>query len=316
MKKTWFAAAVGCVLAMGCEASPAPAPALNVPEGLSIEDAEPGFHTRMAYRAGDRVVHIETRRAERTPAEYLAADPSLPEFGVDVRITDADGALIYARIAGDGTDFADDSVAPPADRLLRERDIVVARAGLEAVGTSSALAAYGDEVRTLGEVARAFDPHTIYATPAVAVDDIVASELSGGVAAVAAAANQWKNRIALWKVHCCVPGGWHSATRTDNYSKNGAYWSAQVDYCNHGRCPEGDGMAQNCSWTSGYRNDLARAQKCSTGQGESPYSHNCNDDSHLEVIDVRHNKYYSTNDGSCHDFGANPTPDGCDPSTW
>jgi hypothetical protein len=76
-------------------------------------------------------------------------------------------------------------------------------------------------------------------------------------------------------------------------------------------------MSTVCSYTSGYRSGVPHAQVCSTGYGvTSTNSHNCNDDSHLEVIDVRHNKFYSTNNGSCHDVLANPGPDGCDPSTW
>src|SRR5690349_9335744 len=111
MNSGMIAAAMGCLFALGREAAPLTTePAPTVAEGLTVQVAGPGFRLVAAYREGDRVVHIETRRAERTPAEYLAADPSLPEHGVDVRITDAAGSLIYARIAGDGVDFADDDV--------------------------------------------------------------------------------------------------------------------------------------------------------------------------------------------------------------
>jgi hypothetical protein len=279
-----------------------------------VEEADPGFRLRLAYRSGDRVVHIETRRAERTPDAYLAMDPALPEYPVDVRITDTAGSLIYARIAGDGEDFASDVAPAPADAegaALHQEDVAVAREALASLTHAGARSlgadAFDDELRTLREVEAAFAPKAALAS----VEDVAQAEL--GV--VAAAAGSYMHRVQLWKSRCCVPGGWHSATRTDAWS--GTYWSAQVDRCNHGRCPGGDSMTVDCSYTSGWRSGLPRAGVCSTSYNAvSIWGHNCNDDSHLSVIDVRHGWLHSTSGGSCSDGGANPDPDGCDPSSW
>ena len=77
-------------------------------------------------------------------------------------------------------------------------------------------------------------------------------------------------------------------------------------------------MTEDCSYTSGWRSGTTRARACTTKYNGSSLAktHNCNDDSHLQVIDVRYNALHATDQGSCHDVWANPTPDGCDPSAW
>ena len=311
-----------CLGVAACDATTGPAvgPA-PLAEGLTIQ-AQSAEATRAAYREGERLVYIQTRKGEPLAAEYLAADPTLPAFGVDVRITDAQGEVIYARISGDGRDFAEDAPgAPWSDHTL---DIPVARAGIAALSArTDASRAKGPlelaQARALTEVSdalvagKATDGYEITygpgeATSAPSEHDIVARPPPDPPT--------YKQHIEVWQKSCCVPGGHHSGTRMDS-SANGTTWNNRVDFCNHGTCPGGSGMSYVCGFTSDWREGKSYAQMCSTGYGvTSTYSHNCNDDSHLEVIDVRHDWVYSTDDGSCHDFGANPDPDGCNPSTW
>lgn len=284
------------------------APERSLAQGVTTLEMSPGLRGKVAYRAGQRVIYVETRR-QPTPFDVLAADPTRPAFGVDVKVTDREGALLYARLSGDGAEWLAD--APVSTRAGVEQgfDLGVAREALSALSAPSATALGGQAERDA--VQEALATLSVQASK----PGPVAPE-GAPAAASLTTATTYKHRVELWSKSCCVPGGYHSATRVASW--NGSAWVGTVDFCNHGTCPNTGGMTQQCSFTSAeWRSGLARARQCSTPYTfASVWGHNCNDDAHLQVIDVRHNRLHSTSQGSCNDVGANPTPDGCNPAEW
>lgn len=285
-------------------------------QGLTVLGAGPDARATLAYRAGDRVIYLESRR-QRTPPEVLARDATTPAFTTDLRVTDRDGSPIYVRLTGDDVDWLSDA---PEPRSLagRARDIVVARQALAAVADSTTVGLppeFEAQRPVALEVVALFEAMRDGASaPSAAGDALAASELRGAFTVSAAAT--YMHRVELWSKPCCAPGSRHSAARVANW--NGSAWVSTTDFCNHGTCPNVSPMTEDCSYTSGWRSGAARARECTTkynGTSTVGY-HNCNDDSHLEVIDVRHNALHATDQGSCHDILPNPTPDGCDPSVW
>ena len=286
-------------------------------QGITVLEANPGLGAKVAYRASNRVVYVETRRESTpTPPELLAADTTLQPYSTDLKVTDRDGSLIYARITGDGADWIADAREQPRSLAGRALDLALARqalAALESPSIAGLPAGFNEEQGAVRDALAAFDAQS-RAQPSTAANSLETSELAGAQGVSAAAT--YKHRVELWSMACCVPGGRHSATRTSNW--NGKAWVSTVDFCNHGTCPNKGGMTEDCSYTSGLRSGVARARMCTTAYNVTSFlwGHNCNDDSHLEVIDVRHNTLHATNKGSCSDVGANPTPDGCDPGVW
>jgi hypothetical protein len=265
-------------------------------------------------------VFVETQRGEETPQEYLDADPTAPRFGTDVKVRDRHGAIIYARYAGEQIDPEEEEAQEhtPEQIEAHAQDVELAEEALFAA--EQALANLGPDFadfrEQVGEIGRIFE--TLIAEQMQFPEDteIAAHELSP--VTKAAASNAYKHGVWLWKAPLKKAGvtyGWHSATRIANYSGN--KWVNVKDQCNHGRCPHGDGMKLDCSYVSGKRANSRIPGHCSTkNQWASVNTHNCNDDSHLQVINIRYNKSHATDKGSCKDKGPNPDPDGCDPKRW
>ncbi|WP_394842973.1 hypothetical protein LZC95_38640 [Pendulispora brunnea] len=324
------ALALAGTLAGGCSsASDGGESAEGLRQGLTVLQAESGNTVKIAYKKDDRLVYLQTRRGEATPEEYRNDDPTLPAFGTDLKITDRVGDTIYTRVAGTHSDFdtessddADESSVPKSDSEQHAQDSEIVTEALQA--SMGAVEKLGKDFADVGDVMSAAE--SVFQTPQDddATDDdgdIEATELSAAKGTLATAdvsaakAQKKKHRIWLWKGKWIGSGTWHSSTRIANYYK-GKYHN-QKDQCNHGRCPGEKRMSLDCKYLSGWRKSSRKTGHCATGYNPiAPFSHNCNDDSHLQTINIRYNKKHSPDNGSCHDFGTNPDPDGCDPSRW
>jgi hypothetical protein len=281
----------------------------SMAQGLTVLQKTAQQSARFVYKRGERAVTIETRRGPDTPAEYLDLDDPPPPFATEVYVLDRAGSPIYVR-----AEAADDALSSPADLLLHAEDLALAPEALRAAADELAASgsSFSTEQRALTESAAALADG---GPPADADKAIVSAELV--TADVSAAPDRLKHAVALYQAPLKKAGvriGWHSATRVAYYV--GTTWTAKHDECNHGRCPGADGMSEVCHWVSAPRTTARRTAHCSTTEDwKSHNTHNCNDDSHLQVITLRYDRPYSPADGSCHDTGVNPGPDGCDPST-
>jgi hypothetical protein len=278
-------------------------------QGLTVLQLSRQETTRFVYKEGTRGVTIETRRGAPTPAEYLELDDAPPAFATEVHVLDRAASPIYVRAEASDEDDA----PPPSDPTQHAEDVALAPQALRAAAAALPAGEFDGERTVLTNIAETLAE----GLPAAAADKaIVSAELV--TADVEAAAASRKHAVALYKARLKKLGvtiGWHSATRVAYYVNN--TWTSIHDECNHGRCPKDDGMSEVCHWVSAPRKTTRRTAHCSTTENfSSVWTHNCNDDSHLQVITLRYDRPYSSDDGSCHDKGANPDPDGCDPSTW
>ena len=284
--------------------------------GLTILQMTANDATRFAYKEDDRAVVIETRRGPETPPEYLASDDPPAAYATELSVFDRDGSAIYVR-AETASSSEPEAEAPSVLRQHAE-DVALAPQALRAAAVALAARgqAFAAEQRAVADVATTLDA----ATASSSADDvaIVSEELTTNSAAVAAAPASRKHAVALYHGELKKLGiriGWHSSTRVAYYVNN--QWTSIHDECNHGRCPGESGMSEVCHYVSAPRTTVRRITHCGTSENfSSIMTHNCNDDSHLQVITLRYDRPYSKVDGACHDKGANPDPDGCDPSTW
>jgi hypothetical protein len=278
-------------------------------QGLTVFQTTAQLATRFSYKRGDSAVTIETRRGPDTPAEYLELDDAPAAYSTEVYVLDRSASPIYVRAEATG----EDDVALPADLAQHAEDLELAPEALRAAAADLATrgSSFTDELNALTRTAALLTEEV----PQAVTDKAASAELK--TASVTAAASR-RHAVALYKGELKKLGvriGWHSSTRVAYYVNN--TWTSIHDDPNHGRYPGEKGMSEVCHWVSAPRTTTRRTAHCTTSQRfDSIMTHNCNDDSHLQVITLRYDRNYSTEDGSCHDKGANPDPDGCDPSTW
>lgn len=198
-------------------------------------------------------------------------DELRPEGGADVelavRFTDSDGHNIAVRTEGAELPTGWD-VATTERFLVAE----VAAAG-EALSRRDVPEGLQPHVDALVELAFAFES---------AQADAGEDDDRGGAVPYT---TTWYKKISLWKKD--FPGyGEHSATRTKTM-RNGVMYAID-DRCNHGTCPKSGPMEKRFTCygpTVTNLSVLASPGECSTSYNvvSTPWGHNCNDDSWLQL---------------------------------
>jgi len=281
-------------------------------------------------------------RMELPPsAEELAANPELPTYQADVRISDAQGQPFHLQMGGDG--FIDPSWRMPhvenfveAQRIA---DIASLRKAVEPFRHLSVPASLdqlrfvamdiglGVEVSPNKPDSDASDP----IAPADAQPVVPAGTVSlQGIIETGAPTSVVKWDFVVRKKPATALGfvGDHSAVELRGWTSSSVI-VFRASSANHGTAASSSTMSTHCVM-SGFRSDDGthtrffynemsgttgtRLGGCSTGyRGDSSFGgHNCNDDSELQGRAAFNDRSYSTNSGNpCASTGLHNYAPGC-----
>ncbi len=302
-----FVAGYAVTSLAGCSAAPTassrPA-ASQLKEGLNILDAkDPSVGLSAAYLQNGRVVYVETRTGALKPEVVRNNDPEQPANEIDVRFVDENNLTFFAQRGGDS--FADPTwhqdvlraeghVPVQGDRTL---DFQIAAAAAKALSVA-APAGFEQHVFHLNAFAAmpnpANEPSMLKSRPRTAppidVQRPYASTWSG---TATIATDKWSMPLVELTWFYAAS---HSATTI--YANGGTVISA----CNHGNCPGGKHMSNDCT-VSSYEAATVTGETTSnltgandgTGGCQTAYdwdsgsgSHLCNDDAAYELYQAVH----------------------------
>lgn len=301
----------GCASSSPTSASTRPS-ASQLKEGLNILSAtDPAIGLSAAYLENGRVVYLETRVGALKPEVYRNDAPDEPANEMDMRFVDQNNITFYAMRGGDN--FVDPTwsadvrhamgqVPTQGDRTL-DFQLASKLASAMAVAAPSG---FQDHVFHLKAFAArpnpASDPGMLASRPAnLPAVDVQRPYASTWAGTASISTTKWSRP--------CVELTWfyaasHSAT--DMYANGGLVITA----CNHGTCPGGSHMSNDCTDSGGSQsisvdgetNANTTGANDGTGGCQTAYSwdsgsgsHLCNDDAAYELYQA---KWGTTDQGS------------------
>jgi len=296
----------------------------SLKDGLTILSADPAVGVSAAFKRAGRVVYLQTRVGTQKDPYYLKAFPSEPQNVMDARVVDQEGRTFGATIGADGfidPGWARDIQATPrittkAEGIQRNADFLLAR---DAASEFAAKAApeLADHVYHLTNITRVVpqeDAH-LQEQAAVAERTMPAERTytaNGCTTNLQEGAVYWKS-FAIIAEHSAVYG-W-------NYNGCTGSWDEYVNTCNHGTCANDSSMSYSCtSYSNGWsvwsynalldfwsrENNTTTNNGSNTGACWSGYgidvaditvygsgdpNHVCNDDSAIEIQEIRNAGY-------------------------
>jgi len=258
-------------------------------------------------------------------ASELAANAELPIYEVDAQVLDGAGQPFELQIGGDS--LLDSSWSFPVvqgfDEAGRLRDIQLMRAavpalralrlpiGLEQLRLSAIQLGLGVETR-----AEKQEDATAVTVPSGSVKvQAIESGLTSGTSSVV----KWDYRI---RVHDLFGGaGEHSSVNLRGWSASTSV-VFNANSCNHGSCANNSNNSTKCTMSGFLRDDgthtrffyIERSSNTTVSGGCTTIeewdstnalhgSHNCNDDSELQVKAIHADSAQCRDCGSCHSFG-------------
>jgi hypothetical protein len=308
---------------MGCSDAPTTShpPASQLQEGLNILDAHDaawGFNA--AYLKAGRVVYIESRMGQQKPEVYRNDSPDEPANEMDLRFVDQKDRTFWAQRGGDS--WSDktwssqigisQSIDPTLTLADRASDYDVAQEAARAL-VAALPAAYKDHSFHLGVFASmtppTSDPKLLAKiqefndkapVPAEKPDQAYGYYASTSWTQVYA--GKWSMPLVCILWTCAAS---HSAVAM--YSNpNVGYWQYVIAACNHGNCPGGSHMSDDCySWNGGgwfqygvQMNGTTTSNLTGAGDGlggcqtsynwdSGGYDHLCNDDAAYELWEAK-----------------------------
>jgi hypothetical protein len=303
---------------VGCSNGPSGSshpPASQLQEGLNILDAHDaawGFNA--AYVQGGRVVYIESRSGTLKPEVYRNDSPDVPANEMDLRFVDQGNHTFWAQRGGDawvdttwtpeiGVTQAYDSSVTLAGRTL---DYDIAQVAAKAL-VAALPASYKDHAYHLNAFAAMVpptkDPALLahiqeFNEKAPTPEQARAYGTYSDSTWTQVYAGKWSMPLVCFLWTCAAS---HSAVAMYSNPDVGA-WIYEIAACNHGNCPGGSNMSDDCySWNGGawfqYGVQLNGATTSSlTGSGDGlggcqtaynwdsgGYNHLCNDDAAYEL---------------------------------
>ncbi len=317
------AGSVGIVLALGAcgsaeQGSAEQGAVGSATEQLSVLEAdEAAGKLQVRYESGGRELIYDLRLGPDmlTPPskEELSADPDLPKSEVDARVLDANGAVIYMQMGGDG--FIDPSWAMPqikdvdeAGRVADIRLMTAATSAFRGLKTSVRLQALQQTAVQIGKGVDA-EPATT-APDSLSVPDAILARGTTGV-------KGWDFQVRKHDLKKLgIKYGEHSAVLLRGKGTRGVIVFTAVS-CNHGNCANASSMSTHC--TSPLFSDDGSYSRyfypdgCTTPYGwdSTGGKHNCNDDSELQGRAVTKDRLQSTTGGSCSSAGLHDYAPGC-----
>lgn len=274
----------------------------GVEEGLGFESASPEQGLSGTFTLEGRTIRFDALRGE--PDEGDALTP------VDARFAGVAGDSFLVQAGGHGLVRPEWDLADARDAEGRRADfelVLAAATALADADLPEALALERDALVALGRTmqdtpldvtAEGFHPSAaIYCDPGYRHTASVRHQRVSFAAAVCLAAG--------------IPDAQHSAVRMCSYRVSTTCGESLVgckSSCNHGTCWSSM-VTTSCSYKSGWRsntyppfqNTASGTGACTTAYGFCSGTHVCNDDSLVQLNNVRYNTSYSSTGGTCGD---------------
>ncbi len=262
-------------------------------EGLTIDPAEP-YHLRGSFSQDAVTIHFEAIRGERNPDAVTKDDPNAPEYAVDARFYEDNGANFLLSTGGHGLeDEAWAQTSSDFDPDTRVEALKLVGPLVTALKNADLPVVFELERNRLIELGSSIGNVEFVHVP------------TGDVpyACTNAFVHQMhvRNKAAFE-----LPVGNHTAVFVDSWFLGTSctwLYVGRQESCNHGTCATSAEMATYCTWESGYRAYSFPAFQvysaysngsCSTFY--NPWStlggHNCNDDSYFQIQNIRNDTYY------------------------
>jgi hypothetical protein len=301
----------------------------SLKEGLTILSSDPAVGVSAAFKRDGRVVYLQTRVGPLKEKLYRDTFPNEPLHEMDARVVDQEGRTFGLVIGADSLiepGWAKEiqtagHIMTKAEGIHRQADFILARDGANELG-AKAPPELADHVFHLTNMTRVVPQESAHLQEKAALAEatVPSGERtygSNGCNTNLAEGEVLAKPFALIAQHSSVYG-W-------NYNGCTGTWDEYVNTCNHGTCANDSSMSGQCysysnnfqSWTnstlldywskemntttnngsntggcwSGYGIDVADI----TVYGSGDPNHECNDDSALEIQEIRNGAYIAGN---------------------
>lgn len=314
---------MGCAVDAGTSSAPS-----TLKDGLTILNADPAYGVSAAFKQNGRVVYLETRVGALKDPYYLKTFPNEPTHVMDARIVDQEGHTFGLVVGADG--LIDPSwkadirntprITTKAQGLQRNADFLLARTAAAAFAAQAG-PELADHVYHLTNMTRTVpqeDPHLI--AEAARAESIMPADreyTANGCTTNLQEGAVYDKAFAIIAQHSAVYG-W-------NYNGCTGSWDEYVNTCNHGTCANDSSMSYSCTsfsnnwsvwsynalldfWSreeNTTTNNSSNTGACWTGYGidiadvtvygSGDPNHVCNDDSALEIQEIRNAGYIQGN---------------------
>jgi hypothetical protein len=329
----WLTGGALLVLA-GCSGS-APPTSTTLHDGLNILSADPAVGVSAAYLKAGRVVYLQTRVGPLKPESDREVFPNEPQNEIDARAIDQEGRTFRLIVGGDqliDASWAADMRNAPrittvAEGIQRQADFALARDAADAL-LGQAPAALADHVFHLSNMTREIPLESASLIKRAALAE---AALPGERTFTANGCTQNLQEGDLYAKSDYLIAQ-HSAVWGWNYSGCSSSWDESVVTCNHGTCANDGSMGYQCSsYSNGWsvwsynalldfwsrENNTGTDNGSNTGACWSGYgidegfhlygsghpNHDCNDDSALELDEIRYSQYDQGTWGNCYNYG-------------
>jgi hypothetical protein len=313
----------GCAVDTG---SPTPTSSSLKP-GLNILSSDPHVGINAAYMGNGRVVYLQTRVGPLKEKLYRDTYPNEPAYEMDARAVDQEGRTFELVVGADALidgSWASDIRAAGrlksvAEGVQRQNDFLLAR---EAAGAFAAFATpeLADHVAHLTNLTRVV-PQESDALKAAAAE----IERQPGPPERAYASNGCNSNVQAGLVYAKPFAiiAQHSSVQGWDYDGCTGVWDSIVNTCNHGTCANDPSMSPNCGgytyspWDETSLNDMwSKEENTSTNNayntgacwsgygidvaditvyGSGDPNHECNDDSAVEMQEIKTGNYIPGN---------------------
>jgi hypothetical protein len=295
----------------------------SLKEGLNILSSDAHVGVSAAYLSKGRVVYLQTRVGELKEKLYRDTYPNEPAYVMDSRALDQEGRTFELVIGADG--FVDSTWAgdiraagrlkSTAEGAQRQADFLLAREAASAFATT-ATPELADHVAHLTNLTRVV-PQESESLKALAAE----IENKAPVLDRAYASDGCNNNVQAGLVYAKPFAliAQHSSVQGWNYDGCTGVWDSIVNTCNHGTCANDSSMSPQCGgytyspWDATSLNDMWSKEEntgtnnsyntgaCWSGYGidiaditvygSGDPNHECNDDSALEMQEIKSGGY-------------------------
>jgi hypothetical protein len=296
----------GLLVSLFSVVSPASA---ELPEGEVIEKGLPmpdgivelyckGESIYGVFELDGARIFLQTRRGEMIPEEVREADPTAPQYEIDVRLMSEDGFQFLTLSGGHSPievewRHALEEMPSVERKALAARDFEAALEMVLRMENAKARADFEPEMRTITGLRTILERATI---PIGIREPEKVSDMNAK-----ACDHRWQ--IEVYQKDAYFDGFPAKHTGTVLWDIDPSWSATQLWIaCNHGTCPGVSPMTYLCGYlTSASKCSCPSLPMCSTSFGIFPGQHVCNDDTYMQYYRVRYNILLSSTGGTCSD---------------
>ena len=320
---------LACGVGTGCAVDVGPSSAPSLKDGLTILSSDPAVGVSAAFKRDGRVVYLETKVGPLKEKLYRDTFPNEPLHEMDARVVDQEGRTFGLVIGADSLiepGWAKEiqtagHIMTMAEGIQRQADFALARDGAAELG-ATAPPELTDHVYHLTNMTRVVPQESAHLQEKAALAE--ATVLSGERTYGSNGCNSnLQEGEVLAKPFALIAQ--HSAVYGWNYNACTSTWDQYVNTCNHGTCANDSSMSGQCySYSHGWAtytnstlldywskemnlgtNNSSNTGACWSGYGidvadvtvygSGDPNHECNDDSALEIQEIRNGAYIAGN---------------------